>query len=157
MSLEQVRSYLTDFGREKDIMEFAVSSATVDLAAVALGVIPAKITKTLAFQNGSGCMLIAISGDAKVDNKKFKNFFGFKAKMLSPEETLIFTGHAVGGVCPFAVSDQIKIYTDISLQRFEDIYPACGSSNSAIRLTCDELFQLSHAECWIDVCKNWSD
>ena len=103
MSLEQVRSYLTDFGREKDIMEFAVSSATVDLAAVALGVIPAKITKTLAFQNGSGCMLIAISGDAKVDNKKFKNFFGFQAKMLSPEETLIFTGHAVGGVCPFAV------------------------------------------------------
>lgn len=155
MSIDNVRKYLTKFNREKDILEFPVSSATVQLAAEALNVIPARITKTLALKDGDGCMVIAVAGDGKIDNKKFKTEFGFKAKMLSPEETLEMTGHAVGGVCPFALPEGVKAYCDISMKRFDTVFPACGSSNSAIELTCDELFEYSNAVKWIDICKDW--
>lgn len=155
MSIDNVRKYLTQFNREKDILEFPVSSATVQLAAEALNVIPARITKTIALKDGDGCMVIAVAGDGKIDNKKFKTEFGFKAKMLSPEETLEMTGHAVGGVCPFALPEGVKAYCDISMKRFDTVFPACGSSNSAIELTCDELFEYSNAVKWIDICKDW--
>ena len=155
MSIDNVRKYLTKFNRENDILEFPVSSATVQLAAEALNVIPARITKTLALKDGDGCMVIAVAGDGKIDNKKFKTEFGFKAKMLSPEETLEMTGHAVGGVCPFALPEGVKAYCDISMKRFDTVFPACGSSNSAIELTCDELFEYSNAVKWIDICKDW--
>ena len=155
MSIDNVRKYLTRFNRENDILEFPVSSATVQLAAEALNVIPARITKTLALKDGDGCMVIAVAGDGKIDNKKFKTEFGFKAKMLSPEETLEMTGHAVGGVCPFALPEGVKAYCDISMKRFDTVFPACGSSNSAIDVTCDELFEYSNAVKWIDICKDW--
>ena len=155
MSIDNVRKYLTRFNRENDILEFPVSSATVQLAAEALNVIPARITKTLALKDGDGCIVIAVAGDGKIDNKKFKTEFGFKAKMLSPEETLEMTGHAVGGVCPFALPEGVKAYCDISMKRFDTVFPACGSSNSAIELTCDELFEYSNAVKWIDICKDW--
>ena len=153
MSIEKVKAYLEQFGRAKDVLEFETSSATVELAAEAAHVIPARITKTLAFQSGDSCILIATAGDAKIDNKKFKAEFSMKAKMLSPEETLSLTGHAIGGVCPFAVPETVKTYVDVSLKRFETVFPAAGSSNSAIELTCDELFQYGRCEKWIDVCK----
>lgn len=155
MSIDNVRKYLTRFNVENDILEFPVSSATVQLAAEALNVIPARITKTLALKDGDGCMVIAVAGDGKIDNKKFKTEFGFKAKMLSPEETLEMTGHAVGGVCPFALPEGVKAYCDISMKRFDTVFPACGSSNSAIEVTCDELFEYSNAVKWIDICKDW--
>ena len=155
MSIDNVRKYLTRFNRENDILEFPVSSATVQLAAEALNVIPARITKTLALKDGDGCMVIAVAGDGKIDNKKFKTEFGFKAKMLSPEETLEMTGHAVGGVCPFALPEGVKAYCEISMKRFDTVFPACGSSNSAIEVTCDELFEYSNAVKWIDICKDW--
>ena len=155
MSIDNVRKYLTRFNRENDILEFPVSSATVQLAAEALNVIPARITKTLALKDGDGCMVIAVAGDGKIDNKKFKTEFGFKAKMLFPEETLEMTGHAVGGVCPFALPEGVKAYCDISMKRFDTVFPACGSSNSAIEVTCDELFEYSNAVKWIDICKDW--
>lgn len=155
MSIDNVRKYLTQFNRENDILEFPVSSATVQLAAEALNVIPARITKTLALKDGDGCMVIAVAGDGKIDNKKFKTEFGFKAKMLSPEETLEMTGHAVGGVCPFDLPEGVKAYCDISMKRFDTVFPACGSSNSAIEVTCDELFEYSNAVKWIDICKDW--
>ena len=155
MSIDNVRKYLTRFNIENDILEFPVSSATVQLAAEALNVIPARITKTLALKDGDGCMVIAVAGDGKIDNKKFKTEFGFKAKMLSPEETLEMTGHAVGGVCPFALPEGVKDYCDISMKRFDTVFPACGSSNSAIEVTCDELFEYSNAVKWIDICKDW--
>ena len=154
MSIDNVRKYLTRFNIENDILEFPVSSATVQLAAEALNVIPARITKTLALKDGDGCMVIAVAGDGKIDNK-FKTEFGFKAKMLSPEETLEMTGHAVGGVCPFALPEGVKAYCDISMKRFDTVFPACGSSNSAIEVTCDELFEYSNAVKWIDICKDW--
>ena len=155
MSIDNVRKSLTRFNIENDILEFPVSSATVQLAAEALNVIPARITKTLALKDGDGCMVIAVAGDGKIDNKKFKTEFGFKAKMLSPEETLEMTGHAVGGVCPFALPEGVKAYCDISMKRFDTVFPACGSSNSAIEVTCDELFEYSNAVKWIDICKDW--
>ena len=155
MSIDNVRKYLTQFNIENDILEFPVSSATVQLAAEALNVIPARITKTLALKDGDGCMVIAVAGDGKIDNKKFKTEFGFKAKMLSPEEILEMTGHAVGGVCPFALPEGVKAYCDISMKRFDTVFPACGSSNSAIEVTCDELFEYSNAVKWIDICKDW--
>ena len=157
MSIEKVKSYLKQFGRENDVLEFETSSATVELAAEAAHVIPARITKTLAFQSGDSCILIATAGDAKIDNKKFKAEFSMKAKMLSPEETLSLTGHAIGGVCPFAVPDTVKTYVDVSLKRFDTVFPAAGSSNSAIELTCDELFQYEKCKKWIDVCKGWEE
>lgn len=155
MSIEKVRSYFRPLGREADILEFPVSSATVELAAEAVGVIPARIAKTLSFLVEDSCVLIVTAGDTRVDNKKFKVLFHTKAKMLTPEQVLELTGHAIGGVCPFGNPDGVKTYLDISLQRFETIFPAAGSSNSAIELTCDELAQYSHSLGWIDVCKDW--
>ena len=157
MSIELVRTYFRPLGREDDILEFEVSSATVELAAQAVGVIPARIAKTLSFLVEDGCVLIVAAGDAKIDNSKFKAFFHTKAKMLTPEQVSEFTGHAIGGVCPFGNPDGVRTYLDISLQRFDSVYPAAGSSNSAIELTCDELTQYSNSLGWIDVCKGWQD
>jgi prolyl-tRNA editing enzyme YbaK/EbsC (Cys-tRNA(Pro) deacylase) len=158
MAINAVKEYFKQFGRENDIREFDESSATVELAAHALDVIPARIAKTLSFRREKGCILVVTAGDAKVDNHKFKDEFGIKAKMLSPEEVLAITGHAVGGVCPFGIPNpEVKAFVDISLKRFDTIFPACGSSNSAIELNCDELYQYSHGLKWVDVCKNWAE
>ncbi len=157
MSIEKVRSFLRPLGREGEILEFPVSSATVELAAGAAGVIPARIAKTLSFRLGDGCLLVVAAGDAKVDNRKFKDAFGCKAKMLSPEEAVAMTGHAVGGVCPFALPAGVRVVLDVSLKRFETVFPAAGSSNSAIELTPGDLFALSRAEGWADVCKGWQE
>ena len=155
MSIKLVREYFKKLGIEDRIMEFDVSSATVELAALAVGVEGARICKTLSFKDGEdGCILIQTAGDAKVDNRKFKDKFAQKAKMLSPEEVVQFTGHAIGGVCAFGVTnDKVKIYCDESMKRFQTVFPACGSDNSAIEFTCDELFKYSNALDWIDVCK----
>lgn len=154
MTIEAARTYLKDFNKDNAIIELEDSSATVELAANALGVIPARIAKTLSFKVDDKCILIVTSGDTKIDNKKFKGFFNTKAKMLTPDEVIKFTGHAIGGVCPFGLKDsEIKTYCDISIKRFETIFPACGSQNSAIELTCDELFTISKSKDWIDVCK----
>jgi prolyl-tRNA editing enzyme YbaK/EbsC (Cys-tRNA(Pro) deacylase) len=155
MSIEKVRAFLAQKGRENEIMEFDVSSATVELAAQAVGVEGARICKTLSFKDGEdGCILIQMAGDAKIDNRKFKDMFKQKAKMLTPDEAIAFTGHAVGGVCAFGITnDKVKIYCDDSLKRFETVFPACGSSNSAIEFTCDELFKYSQSLEWIDVSK----
>lgn len=155
MAIDNVREYFKKHGRDKDILEFETSSATVELASKALGVEPARIAKTISFRDGDGAMLIVTAGDAKIDNSKFKAEFAFKAKMLSPEEVLQYTGHAVGGVCPFGLKNEIPVFLDISLKRFDSIFPACGSSNSAIKLTCNELQEYSGSEKWIDVCKDW--
>ena len=155
MSIEKVRAYFREFHRESDVLEFPVSSATVELAAQALGVIPARIAKTLSFLVGDGCVLVVAAGDAKVDNSKFKAFFHTKAKMLTPQQVSEMTGHAVGGVCPFANPQGVKTYLDVSLQRFDTVFPAAGSSNSAIQLTCPELEEYSRCDGWIDVCKGW--
>ena len=155
MSIKLVREYFKKLGIEDRIMEFDVSSATVELAALAVGVEGARICKTLSFKDGEdGCILIPTAGDAKVDNRKFKDKFAQKAKMLSPEEVVQFTGHAIGGVCAFGITnDKVKIYCDESMKRFQTVFPACGSDNSAIEFTCDELFKYSNALEWIDVCK----
>lgn len=154
MAIEKVKEYFREFNKEKDILEFPVSSATVELAAQALNTEQARICKTLSFKSEEGCILICTAGDARIDNKKFKTFFGLKAKMLLPEEVIEFTGHAIGGVCPFGISNKnVKVYNDISMKRFDTVFPACGSSNSAIELSPDELFKYSNAIDWIDVCK----
>ena len=156
MSIETVRLFLREKGFEDRIREFAVSSATVDLAAQAVGCEPARIAKTLSFLVEGGCVLIVCAGDAKIDNSKFKAQFHTKATMLTPEQVLDFTGHAVGGVCPFGITDErVTAYLDVSLRRFGTVYPAAGSSNSAIELTCDELAGYAHSAGWVDVCKNW--
>ena len=153
MTLESVKAYLKKFNKDKDIIELSQSSATVALAAEALGVEAARIAKTLSFKTPDGAILVVTAGDARINNKKFKTVFGIKAKMLSPDEVVEFTGHAIGGVCPFAIENtNVKIYLDISLKRFDTIYPACGSGNSVIKLTCQELQELSCAFDWVDVC-----
>lgn len=154
MAIEKVYNYLEKFGLENKILEFDTSSATVELAAKAAGVCEGRIAKTLSFKSDNGCILIVTSGDSKIDNKKFKHTFGIKAKMLTPDEVLFYTGHAVGGVCPFAIENKdVKIYLDESLKRFETVYPACGSSNSVIELDTDTLFKISHASDYVDVAK----
>lgn len=155
MAIEKVREYFKQFGIEDKIMEFDVSSATVELAAQAVGVEGARICKTLSFKDGDeGCILVQTAGDTRIDNRKFKDTFGLKAKMLSAEEVVEFTGHAIGGVCAFAVENpRVRIYCDESLRRFETVFPACGSANSAIEFNLDELFRYSKAEGWVDVCK----
>lgn len=153
MAIEKVREYLKQYGAEKRILEFPVSSATVELAALAVGTKPERIAKTMSFSVDGGCALVVCAGDVKIDNHKFKEQFHTKAKMLTPEEAVAFTGHAVGGVCPFALPDDVSVYLDESLKRFETVYPACGSSNSAIELTTDELWKFAHAKAWVDVCK----
>lgn len=158
MSIEKVKEFLKKWDKDCEVLEFEVSSATVNLAAQALEVIPARIAKTLSFKCGEGCLLVIAAGDARIDNSKFKAQFGFKAKMLNPDEVLYFTGYEVGGVCPFAIENpDTKVYADISLKRFDTMFPACGSSNSAIELTCDELYSLSLSTGWIDVCKDWQE
>ena len=156
MSIDRVREFMRERNMEDKILEFEVSSATVELAAVAVGCEPARIAKTLSFMVDGGAVLIVAAGDAKVDNAKFKAQFHTKAKMLTPDEAVEMVGHAVGGVCPFAVNDGVKVYLDVSLRRFETVFPACGSSNSAIELTMDRLEQLSGGQ-WIDACKGWEN
>ena len=154
MSIEACRAYLRERGYEDRIKEFDVSSATVELAAQAVGCEPARIAKTLSFVHEDGAVLIVCAGDAKIDNSKFKHFFGFKAKMLSGEDVTRLTGHAIGGVCPFANPEHVDVYLDESMKRFETVFPAAGSSNSAIELTCQELEEYSRAKQWVDVCKS---
>ena len=156
MSIERVRQYFASQGIAERIQEFDVSSATVELAAAALGVEGARIAKTLSFLlKDERCVLIVAAGDAKVDNGKYKAFFGQKAKMLPHDAVPEYVGHAVGGVCPFAVNPGVKVYLDESLRRFETVFPAAGSANSAIELTLAELEQYSASDGWIDVCKGW--
>ncbi|MFZ7943276.1 MULTISPECIES: YbaK/EbsC family protein [Bacillaceae] len=158
MSLESVKAHFKQWNREMDVMEFETSSATVDQAAETIGVIPARIAKTLSFRGADEkAILIVAAGDAKVDNKKFRQKFGFKPRMLAPEEVLEQTGHAIGGVCPFGLNHDLKVYLDVSMQRFDTLFPACGSTNSAIELTKEELFHYSFAIEWVDVCKGWEE
>ena len=153
MSVESVRAYLSGFGKAGIIREFSVSSATVDLAALAVGVEGARICKTLAFLHKDGsCILICAAGDGKISNRKFKEYFGFKPKMLSHQQTAEMTGHSVGGVCPFALPPGVAVYCDESLKRFSTVFPAAGSANSAVELTPEELFTISKAKAWVDVC-----
>ncbi len=153
MAIDKVRDYLQGFGLADRILEFPTSSATVELAANAAGVIPARICKTISFKTDSGCVLIQTAGDTKISNSKYKAYFNTKAKMLNAEEVLFYTGHEIGGVCAFAVErEDVKIFCDNSMKRFETMFPACGSSNSAIELTPDELFRYSNSLEWIDVC-----
>lgn len=153
MAIEQVKEYFRELQMEERILLFEGSSATVELAAKALQVIPARIAKTLSFRKDNGCILVVTAGDKKIDNSKFKEAFAMKAKMLSPEEVLDMVGHPVGGVCPFALPRNVEVYLDVSLKRFKTVFPACGSQNSAIELTCEELQRYSHAVDWVDVCK----
>jgi Uncharacterized conserved protein len=155
MAIEKVREYFKQRGMGSRIQEFDVSSATVELAATALHCEPERIAKTLSFKLEDGAILIVAAGDAKVDNTKFKALFQTKAKMLAPEEVEPMIGHTIGGVCPFAVNDDVRVYLDISLKRFQTVYPACGSSNSAIELSIEELERVSNSLAWVDVCKNW--
>ena len=155
MSLKSVKDYFRTYGIEERIQEFDVSSATVELAASALHCEPQRIAKTLSFLVEGQAVLIVAAGDAKIDNPKYKTKFGKKAKMLSPDEVEILVGHAVGGVCPFAVNEGVKVYLDISLKRFYTVFPACGSSNSAIELTIEELEKYSSYMEWVDVCKGY--
>lgn len=152
MSIENVKIYLKNYKKDGDVREFAVSSATVELAAMALNTAPARIAKTLSFKAVDRVILVVAAGDVKIDNKKFKSFFGFKAKMLDYAEVEPLTGHVVGGVCPFALPEGVDVYTDVSLQRFDTVFPACGSPNSAIELTCEELYKISNSSGWVDVC-----
>ena len=155
MSIEKVRNYFRSFGVEDRIREFSVSSATVELAAVAVGVEGARIAKSLSFKVDDRPIIIVAAGDTKIDNARYKARFGAKAKMLTPEQAVELIGHAVGGVCPFAVNDGVEVYLDESLKRFQTVFPACGSSNSEIKLTIPELEQCSNSLAWVDVCKGW--
>ena len=157
MSIEKVKAYFAEHGMEKRILEFPVSSATVELAAQALNCEPKRIAKTLSFRVGEQAILVVAAGDARVDNAKYKNRFGVKAKMLSHEEAAEMIGHAVGGVCPFAVKEGVAVYLDESLKRFPTVFPAAGSSNSAIELTIAELETYSRFTAWVDVCKGWQE
>ena len=155
MAIEKVREYFAGFGMADRILEFDSSSATVELAAQALSCEPRRIAKSLSFMVGEEPILVVTAGDAKVDNAKYKAKFGKKAKMLTPDEVVQFIGHAIGGVCPFAVNDGVTVYLDESLKRFSTVFPACGSSNSAIELTIPELEEYSGFTEWVDVCKGW--
>ncbi|MDV4149386.1 YbaK/EbsC family protein [Clostridium sp. AL.422] len=153
MAIEKVREYFKKLGIEERIQEFDASSATVTLAAKAVNCEESRIAKTLSFHVGDKVVLVVAAGDVKIDNPKYKAQFGTKAKMLSFDEAESLIGHAVGGVCPFAVNEGVETYLDISLQRFETVFPACGSSNSAIELSMKELEEYSQCISWIDVCK----
>ena len=155
MSVEKVKKYFEKFGMADRVMEFEVSSATVELAAKALNCEGCSIAKTLSFMAGEQPILVVTAGDAKIDNSKYKAEFGKKAKMLTAEEVLSIIGHEIGGVCPFAVGEGVKIYLDESLKRFSTVFPACGSHNSAIELTISELEKYSNYDKWVDVCKAW--
>ncbi len=155
MAIDRVKTYFRQYGMEEKVKEFDVSSATVELAAQALSCEPARIAKTLSFMVDGHAMLIVAAGDVKIDNHKYKEQFHTKAKMLSPEEAETLVGHAIGGVCPFAVNEGVTVYLDESLKRFETVFPACGSSNSAIELTIPELEKYALPVQWVDVCKGY--
>lgn len=158
MAIEKVRAYFETLGIADRIMEFDTSSATVELAALAAGCEPARIAKTLSFMVEGKPVLVVAAGDAKVDNRKYKDMFHTKAKMLTPEEAETLVGHAVGGVCPFAVNEGVAVYLDESLRRFSSVFPACGSSNSAVELSIAELERYSSGfSMWCDVCKGWQE
>lgn len=157
MSIEKVKQYFAAFDMEQRILEFPVSSATVELAAQALGCEGCRIVKTLSFDVGGRSVLICAAGDAKIDNAKYKARFGTKARMLSHEDAAVRIGHAVGGVCPFAVKEGVEVYLDESIKRFATVFPAAGSSNSAIELTVPELERYSGFTAWVDVCKAWQE
>ncbi len=155
MAIDQVKAYFAQYGMAHRVREFEVSSATVELAAAALGCEGCRIAKSLSFLVEDRAILIVAAGDAKVDNARYKAQFGVKAKMLTPEQAIELLGHAVGGVCPFALNEGVTVYLDESLKRFETVFPACGSSNSAIELTIGELETYSGYTAWVDVCKGW--
>lgn len=156
MAIDKVKEYFKQYNIEDKIQEFEVSSATVELAAQALKCEPKRIAKSLSFLVDDKAILIVAAGDAKIDNPKYKATFSCKAKMLSYEQVEEYIGHAVGGVCPFAIPDTVTVYLDESLKRFETVFPACGSSNSAIELTIPELERYSNFASWVDVCKDWT-
>ena len=154
MSIERVKGYLKRFGLEDAVLEFPVSSATVALAAEAAGVIPARIAKSLSFMLPDGPILVVTAGDMKINNAAFKAQFHAKAKMLTRDEAADLIGHAVGGVCPFALNEGVRVYLDVSLRRFETVFPACGSDNSAIELSPERLAEVAQSfRGWVDVCK----
>ena len=154
MSIDNVKSYLAPLGLAEKVIEFETSSATVELAAQAAGVIPARIAKSLSFMTPEGPILVVTAGDMKIDNPKYKSQFHTKAKMLGHDEVEALIGHGVGGVCPFGIEPGVKVYLDVSMRRFDTVFPACGSANSAIELTCDELEKIAgNCQGWIDVCK----
>lgn len=155
MAIELVKEYFKRFCMEDKILEYEASSATVELAASALNVEPARIAKTLSFKKEEDCLLVVAAGDTKIDNAKFKRTFGVKAKMLSSDEVEEKVGHGIGGVCPFGIPENVLVYLDISLKRFDTVFPACGSSNSAIELTCEEIYTYAKGVEWVDVCKAW--
>lgn len=157
MSIERVKAYFEPLGLLERILELDASSATVELAAKALDCAPKRIAKTLSFLVGDQPIVIVMAGDARTDNHKYKKQFGVKAKMIKPDQTEALIGHAIGGVCPFGLKEGVKVYLDKSLKRFETVYPACGSSNSAIKLTIPELEQYSNSESWVDVGKDWQN
>ncbi len=157
MAIEKVKAYFKQHGMEDRVRELEVSSATVELAARALGCEPCRIAKTLSFMADGQAVLIVAAGDARIDNPRYKARFGTKAKMLSPEEAENLIGHAAGGVCPFAVNEGVEVYLDESLKRFQTVFPACGSGNSAIELTIEELERYSKFVSWVDVCKGWRE
>lgn len=156
MSIEKVKAYFEACGVGDRVREFDMSSATVELAAQALGCEPCRIAKTLSFLMEEKAVLVVAAGDARIDNPKYKAQFGTKAKMLTPDQAEALIGHAVGGVCPFAVNEGVTVYLDVSLKRFETVFPACGSSNSAIELSIPELEKFSGFSQWVDVCKGWA-
>lgn len=153
MSLEKAKAHLEKYGLTDRISVLDHSSATVLLAAQALGTEPARIAKSLSFLTGDGPVMILTAGDMKIDNGKYKSQFGCKAKMIPPSDVEALIGHPVGGVCPFGCSDTVQVWLDVSLKRFDTVYPACGTANSAVRLTCEELEQCSECKGWVDVCK----
>lgn len=155
MAIEKVKEYFKQYGMADRIRELDASSATVELAAQALGCEPCRIAKTLSFMAADGPILIVAAGDAKIDNPRYKAQFGVKAKMLAPDEAETLVGHAVGGVCPFGINPGVTVYLDESLKRFDTVFPACGSGNSAIELTLPELERYSGFTSWVDVCKGW--
>lgn len=155
MSIDTVREYLKEFSAQNKILEFSTSSATVELAAAALGCDGKRIAKTLSFLVNENPVLVVAAGDARIDNKKYKDFFGTKAKMIPFDEVEDYIGHKAGGVCPFGIKEGVKVYLDNSLKRFDTVYPACGSANSAIELTLEQLEKYSKAISWVDVCKDW--
>lgn len=157
MSFEIAKAHLETFGLGDRVQEFEVSSATVELAAQAVGCEPARIAKTLSFKVGEEAVLIVAAGDAKVDNTRYKGQFHTKAKMLSPDEVTELVGHSIGGVCPFGVKEGVRVFLDESLKRFDKVYPACGNASSAVELTIPDLERCSGYESWVDVCKAWRE
>lgn len=153
MSIISVKEHLKGYNKEKDIIEFETSTATVLEAANALNIESSRIAKTLSFRYNDSCILVVMAGDARVDNAKFKNYFNIKARMLTPEEVFEYTGHKIGGVCPFGLKENIDVYLDESLKRFETVYPACGSSNSCIKLSLTDLENITNPVDWIDITK----